>query len=364
MTGKEAIRIPGLNEFELVQVIGVGGFGAVSQVKWCGYDAVLKTGHKIILDEEAKILRKVHHPHVVPFFCQLETVSENEKEDEEEEFWPPYQRGSKYQFLMERMTSDLRYHMAAVVGEKPSQLLNTFGPERKHEQPPFSNPVAIDIMLQVAKAVWHMHSKNVVHRDLKPANILVRPVCEDEVPELFALGFLQVKVGGFGVARDNIMRATKEPLTPKVGTSRYMSPEVFNQESSEGENYPHKTDSWSFGIMCSDILSGERPFPGMMMRDLEAALDSGVRPWIPEACPDYVKFCLESCWKYNPKERPRFSDIWRMLRFAKLRSLGLIHQNSDLFGYRDDEGHVVELSTPPTTETIPAGTQRTITRTN
>jgi serine/threonine protein kinase len=40
--------------------------------------------------------------------------------------------------------------------------------------PPFSEHVAIDIMLQVINAISHMHNKGIVHRDLKPKNVLVR----------------------------------------------------------------------------------------------------------------------------------------------------------------------------------------------
>jgi serine/threonine protein kinase len=39
--------------------------------------------------------------------------------------------------------------------------------------------VAIDIMLQLAKAMRYLHNKEpqkIVHRDLKPSNILVKPL--------------------------------------------------------------------------------------------------------------------------------------------------------------------------------------------
>ena len=72
-------------------------------------------------------------------------------------------------------------------------------------------------------------------------------------------------------------------------------------------------------------------------------LKRGLRPRIPNACPDYLNYCIQHCWRDQSKLRPRFSDIWRMLRFAKLRSLGLIHKNSDLFSFTNDEDEEVSL---------------------
>ncbi|KAG0600863.1 hypothetical protein M758_11G067000 [Ceratodon purpureus] len=305
-----------LNEIKTIKANnGVGVSGGVSQVEWCGYDCVLKMVH--IYDKgfdnrrETRIVKSLHHPHIVQSFGYWEAeIVDSEvdlyrdaaspSEDESyveaasdlEETYLEDESDSKSYILMERMSSNLGDHIAAAKDGKTSS--------------PFSNSVAIDIMLQVAKAVWHMHSKNVVHNNLKTKNILVRSLPKDELPELSAEGFLQVKVGDFGLAKDNVMSSNQE---------------LFSE------------DSFDFSIMCVEVLSGRSPSG----EDLEAIKKRGSKPRIPNTCPDYLKFCISGGLSSNVLDRPNFSDMWRMIRFAKLRSLGLIHENSDLFCYKSDD---------------------------
>ncbi|KAG0556641.1 hypothetical protein KC19_11G069000 [Ceratodon purpureus] len=298
-----------LNEIKTMKAnIGVGVSGGVSQVEWCGYDCALKMVHTYDKgfdnQRETRIVKSLHHPHIVQSFGYWEAeIVDSEvdlyrdpappSEDESyveagsdlEETYLEDESDSKSYILMERMSSNLGDHIAAAKDGKTSL--------------PFSNSVAIDIMLQVAKAVWHMHSKNVVHNNLKTKNILVRSLPKDELPELSAEGFLQVKVGDFGLAKDKVMSSNQE---------------LFSE------------DSFDFSIMCVEVLSGRSPSG----EDLEAIKKRAIRPRIPNTCPDYLKFCITSGLKSNVLDRPNFSDMWRMLRFAKLRSLGLIHENSKL----------------------------------
>ena len=68
-----------------------------------------------------------------------------------------------------------------------------------HSQPPFSPLQSIDILLQVSKAMKHMHglAEPVIHGDLKPENILVSE-CEilDDVCQYL------VKVADFVINHD------------------------------------------------------------------------------------------------------------------------------------------------------------------
>ena len=146
----------------------------------------------------------------------------------DDSFWEAESDKRSY-ILMERMSSNLADHIATV----------KLGGETSKTNMPFSNPVAIDIMLQVARAVWHMHSRNIVLNNFNMKNILVRPLRENEVPELCAEGFLQVKVGDFGVAEENIISSNQEPF--------------FNERQRyPGEKDPRK-DSFGFGIMCAEV---------------------------------------------------------------------------------------------------------------
>jgi serine/threonine protein kinase len=68
-------------------------------------------------------------------------------------------------------------NMSHMMMELMSESLATHIDKRNGTRFPFH--VAIDIMLQLAKAMRYLHNKKpqkIVHRDLKPSNILVKPL--------------------------------------------------------------------------------------------------------------------------------------------------------------------------------------------
>ncbi|KAG0567580.1 hypothetical protein KC19_7G145300 [Ceratodon purpureus] len=304
-------------------LLGQGSSGVVNKGKWCGLDSVLKQYENSKSDDiEVKSLKRLNHPHIVRIFRHWK-----------DEAVAKY----KSHIVMERMDKDLDQYIESV--------------QRKHKKtrPPFSEPVAIDIMLQVINAIRHMHNKSIVHRDLKPQNILVRVDCENAVPELKAEGYVEVKLGDLGIARDNMETSNAGALTHKAGTTVYRAPELAIKEYTQGsKNYPRRADVWSFGIMCFRILTGKQPFEeieGNIAK--QEYIGNGGRPSIPDNCPDYLRFCMEKCWDMNPLKRPRAMDIWRMLRVAQLRSLDIIDQNYDLFMFKDHSNKQTLQLAPP-----------------
>ena len=102
---------------------------------------------------------------------------------------------------------------------------------------------AIDIAIQIADGLQAAHEKRIVHRDIKSSNI-------------FITSKGQVKVMDFGLARSaGMTKVTKTGMT--VGTIPYMSPEQVR-----GEEFDHRTDIWSFGVVFYEMLTGEQPFKG------------------------------------------------------------------------------------------------------
>jgi eukaryotic-like serine/threonine-protein kinase len=107
-------------------------------------------------------------------------------------------------------------------------------------------PHALSIMRQVAAALAKAAEQGVVHRDIKPENIM-----------LTAGG--EVKVADFGLARVTREGAgndlTQVGIT--LGTPLYMSPEQV-----EGKPLDPRSDIYSFGVTCYQMLSGSPPFSG------------------------------------------------------------------------------------------------------
>jgi hypothetical protein len=269
--------------------LGSGASGDVSEVTWLQQKCALKV-LKVADEKEATILRGCNHPHIVRFLW----------------YWEHQKRSH---ILMEWMPTDLCTHIQGLL--------------EKNGGTPFQFHVAIDIMLQIAKAMRYLHnkkSKKIVHRDLKPKNILVQPNIDSE-------GYLQVKLADFGISKFYNMTETPSLQTPEKGTSAYAAPEVFKQKQEPADRtlkFPPKADVWSFAMVCSEILTGEMPFHDISRVTLHDDIKKlGIRPNLPSDCPRDLYLCITSCWDLNPKKRPTFVEVCNMLNLVKAASLGV-----------------------------------------
>jgi serine/threonine-protein kinase len=136
-------------------------------------------------------------------------------------------------------------------------------------------PQTLSIMRQVAAALQRAGELGIVHRDIKPENILLSRKGE-------------VKVADFGLSRCFEPSATAVTLTQTgitLGTPLYMSPEQV-----EGKQLDPRTDIYSFGITCYQMLAGNPPFVGQTAFEValrhvqsEPASLASLRPDLPAA---------------------------------------------------------------------------------
>jgi len=101
---------------------------------------------------------------------------------------------------------------------------------------------AVDIAIQVLKAVGFAHSKGVVHRDLKPANVMITAT-------------ETARVMDFGIAQ--LTQVKPEPDTTFVGTPAYMAPEYI-----AGDRYGAKSDLFAVGMLLYEMLTGKPAVTG------------------------------------------------------------------------------------------------------
>jgi eukaryotic-like serine/threonine-protein kinase len=99
---------------------------------------------------------------------------------------------------------------------------------------------AVEIAIQLARAVAYAHERNVLHRDIKPANVMMT---KDGVPRLM----------DFGIASHAAIADADSRVL--VGSPSYMAPEYI----AEG-TYLASSDLYALGVVLYEMLAGAPPF--------------------------------------------------------------------------------------------------------
>jgi eukaryotic-like serine/threonine-protein kinase len=115
------------------------------------------------------------------------------------------------------------------------------------QQGPLSIDEAVFYTRQIAEALQHAHERDVVHRDIKPSNILITPQG-------------MAKLVDMGLARDtSIDKSTADQTASGVtlGTFDYISPE----QARDPREADVRSDLYSLGCTLFYTLTGHPPFP-------------------------------------------------------------------------------------------------------
>ena len=213
--------------------LGVGSYGAVCKAMCDDLPCAAKILHRTLFqftapgttsvmrkfEQECRLLSAIKHPHIVQY---LGTYHDPE--------------------------SRLPVLLMELMDESLTRFL-----ERSNEPLPYHTEV--NLCHDIALALSYLHSNGIVHRDLSSNNVLL-------------IAGSRAKVTDFGIVKIydvNRSAAHLTPLTLCPRTMAYMSPEALRDRPV----YTDKLDSFSFGVLCVQIMTQQFPDPGDRVIEVE-----------------------------------------------------------------------------------------------
>ena len=148
----------------------------------------------------------------------------------------------------------------------------------------------LDWMIDTARGMDFIHSKNVIHRDLKLSNLLLDAE-------------MRVKIGDLGTSATGLLAHRT-----RVGSLDHCAPEVL-----DGKPYDRSCDVYSFAICLWSLFSGIPLYHDYTMFDIITRVTSGQRPSMDSIPSPRLAALIESCWHQNPALRPSFGEITLIL---------------------------------------------------
>lgn len=202
------------SDFDFFKVIGKGSFGKVLLAK----HKVEEKFYAVKVLNKAHIMRKNEAKHIM---SERNVLVKNVQH--------PFLVGLHYSF----QTADKLYFVLDYVNG--GELFFHLQKERS-----FSETRAKFYAAEMASALAHLHSLNVIYRDLKPENIL-----------LDSDGHLVLT--DFGLCKENIKN--RETTSTFCGTPEYLAPEVLRKLP-----YDRTVDWWCLGAVLYEMIFGLPPF--------------------------------------------------------------------------------------------------------
>ena len=286
MKGGALAELGRIDQYELVRVLGGGGFGCVFLAKdtVAGVEVAVKglppevKHNKEELEnirENFALVSRLHHPNIAAALV----------------LHPAKDVTYANRDTMEKLRvfeGDTLMVMEYAPGTTLSSWRKQFPGKRV---PP---EIAVDIVRQVASALDYAHDRKIVHRDIKPANVMI---------ESGEAGKHAVRVLDFGLAaeiRSSMGRVSRE-IRDMSGTRPYMAPEQWG-----GEKQGPATDQYALAVMFCELVSGEVPYQSAFESGDSVVMMANVlhQPLkMPKMVPDRFRKALERALAKKPEKR-------------------------------------------------------------
>jgi len=213
-----------------------------------------------------------------------------------------------FQFGASPDGSHCYYAMELVEGETLETRVRRDGPLK-------SQP-ALEIAIQITRALMAAAAHDLIHRDLKPGNIML-------TPGNAATTEVEVKVIDFGLAKAIADAGGEMDLTHGefVGTPNFASPEQFGSGPVDA-----RSDIYSLGATLWFALTAKTPFAGRSVEEIHRAQQSDALPieqLKAARVPSRLRSLLKSMLALEPAARPGIQDLATSLRRCSAQASGV-----------------------------------------
>jgi eukaryotic-like serine/threonine-protein kinase len=272
-----------IGRYRVEKILGEGGFGRVylAHDEQLQRSVAIKVPHgRLVADQddalaylaEAQMVAKLDHPSIVPV------------------------------------------HDVGVTSECPCYVVSKYvegtdlANELKHRQ--FTPAEVAELVATIAEAIHYAHKKGIVHRDIKPGNILL-----DQKGKPYVVDF------GLALKEEDVGTGPR-----CAGTPAYMSPE---QASGEGHRVDGRSDIFSLGVVCYELLSGKKPFRGKTRSELFHQViccdAKPLRQYDETLSPELERICFKALAK---RVSDRYLSAFDLAEDLRLAAAGLLSQGT------------------------------------
>ena len=164
------------------------------------------------------------------------------------------------------------------------------------------------IFIQITKGLHDLHEYNILHRDLKSANVFL---FRDGTAKLGDLNVSKISFRGLGCTQ--------------TGTPYYASPEVWKDNP-----YNLKSDIWSLGCLCYELLMLKTPFRAESMEALYRKVMKGKYPEINKKYSTKFDEVISYMLQLKPENRPNTQQILKIpIIQQKIKELKIFPLDND-----------------------------------